>query len=486
VKSTTAGVYGVTATVGSALVENGSPANVTFVNGGVDHAVSTFAVTPAGPVAAGGQYAGTVTIIGESGNPLPGVAVTFALDPSVTIVEAGPYTTGADGKVTVHFTSLIAGTTNVSAFTSAAQIGTAKPLTFTAAGPDVGAAGLSVISATTGDRLANGSATHRVTVLLKDQYGNVISGTPVAFQLPAGVSPVGATTVSTALDGTAYLDVKSTTAGVYGVTATVGSALVENGSPANVTFVAGLVSLTSSTIEATPATIDAVTGTSTVVVTLRDANGNLVSAPHAVVISTNLGVVSATSAGTPGKYSATLMAPSTGGTATLSFTVNALPATPVATVKVLAPALLPCRLDLKLNVTEVRAGETVMATVTGARPGENVVAVLNPSGLALGTIVAGPTGTAVFELKLPASLALGSHSVVVTSGEGCMPVFATMTLLGDEEVESDDTQETPPTANPSLPATGLQLGIEVPIGALMLLVAGGFMLARNRREGETD
>jgi kumamolisin len=138
-------------------------------------------------------------------------------------------------------------------------------------------AGLSTVSANPNTVAADGSATSTVTVTLKDANSNPVSGKAVTLAKSAGpgtpviTGPVPATTG--AMGHTAFT-VKSSTNGTdtFQATDTTDGNLVIN-QTANVTF--GPVSNTLSTVSANPGSVasDGVQS-STVTVTLKDANGN--------------------------------------------------------------------------------------------------------------------------------------------------------------------------------------------------------------------
>jgi adhesin/invasin len=109
---------------------------------------------------------------------------------------------------------------------------------------------------------------------------------------------------------------------------------------ATVTFTAGTASGSTTTIDASPGSITADgASTSTVTVTVRDANSNVrTSGGEAVVLNSTLGGLSVVTDNANGTYTATLTAGTTSGTATITGTVNALAITDNATVTFTAGA----------------------------------------------------------------------------------------------------------------------------------------------------
>ncbi|MFB9955270.1 Ig-like domain-containing protein [Cellulomonas denverensis] len=158
-----------------------------------------------------------------------------------------------------------------------------------AGSPDLSAEGGSHLSATTGTRIADGNTPHTVSATLVDQYGNPVPDIEVDFALAEGlaVAAGGSTTVSTNESGVAALDVVSSTAGTYDVTASVGGVQIVNGSPATVAFSAGVVDMSQSSFTISPegplAAGSGAESTYTGVVQARDAGGNPVSGVTVVI-----------------------------------------------------------------------------------------------------------------------------------------------------------------------------------------------------------
>ncbi|WP_203767326.1 Ig-like domain-containing protein, partial [Cellulomonas denverensis] len=290
VSSTTARTYEVTATVNGEQITEGSPATVTFITGAVSAARSSWAVTPESAQEVGAQFTATVQLNDATGNAVgAGQEVSFTVPTGVSVVESGPYLSDDKGQVVVHLTSTTAGSFPVSAYVGADRIGSAHTLVFTAGSPDLSAEGGSHLSATTGTRIADGNTPHTVSATLVDQYGNPVPDIEVDFALAEGlaVAAGGSTTVSTNESGVAALDVVSSTAGTYDVTASVGGVQIVNGSPATVAFSAGVVDMSQSSFTISPegplAAGSGAESTYTGVVQARDAGGNPVSGVTVVI-----------------------------------------------------------------------------------------------------------------------------------------------------------------------------------------------------------
>ncbi|MFC4225382.1 Ig-like domain-containing protein, partial [Lysinibacter cavernae] len=266
VVSTTAGRL--TVTVASGSVELGS-AEANFIAGPVSAANSVLVLT-GGDQVADGVESHTATVIAKDahGNVLNDVPVTFTVAGNAT--GSGEVLTDGQGQAIISVTSTMAGAKSVSAQISGAQVSGAGTVSFIAGSVD---ASQSVFSVTPGTVLADGIATHAVTVVAKDAHGNPVSGVNVDFVIPAGVH---ATTPGvTDVNGFTTVVVTSTTAGTYPLAATIDAAPLVN-SPQNVSFKAGAATAENSSWTLTPVGAVIADGTSafTAVLTARDVNGN--------------------------------------------------------------------------------------------------------------------------------------------------------------------------------------------------------------------
>ncbi len=120
-------------------------------------------------------------------------------------------------------------------------------------GADLAADGRSTLRGSEGGLPADGASAHAVAVTVQDAFGNPVTGTDVAVDLPAGLTVAGSAvdtvgtaaladtpgvTVSTGTTGVATLAVVATEPGTYALAATVAGEPVRNGAGATVTFVA--------------------------------------------------------------------------------------------------------------------------------------------------------------------------------------------------------------------------------------------------------
>jgi hypothetical protein len=288
---------------------------------------------PTGTAVADGVAAHRVSAVvrDHGGDPVSGVEVTFTVtapgQPGTATVR-----TGADGRAALDVTSVQAGESTVSASVAGQELPGSGAVVRFVAGPAAGAA--------SGWRLdpvepvpAGTPAVARVEV--RDAQGNPVEGAEVAVAVPAEVTVLEPGPHRTDAAGLVHLTLSAERAGEHVVTVTVGGEPVPG--PAVLAVVPGPVDLDASTIEA-PAELVADGSGARVAITLRDAYGNLVTAEHAVAITTTLGSVGAVAADGPGGYAAVLSAQEA-GTAHLGFTVDGVPAPGGATVVLHAPVV---------------------------------------------------------------------------------------------------------------------------------------------------
>jgi adhesin/invasin len=330
------------------------------VAGPADTETSTVEASPT-TVTADGASTLTVTVrlLDTNGNPLTtsGGAVVIATDAGTL----GTTTDLGDGSYTAVFTAATTVGTATLGFT---LDGTAAEATATVdllAGPaDPTRTTVEVFPTTL---VADGTTTATVTVRTVDAQGNPVTtgGAPVTVTTDLGsvgpVTDLGDGTYTATL-------ISATTVG----TATVGFTLdgAAGAQTAQASFVAGLGDPARSVVEADPTTITADgVSTSTLTVRLIDANGNpLTSSGGTVVLITDTGSVSATTDQGDGTYTATLLAPTTTGTATISFTVDGVPAEATATVALVAGAADPTLTTIEASPGQVVADGVSTSVVT--------------------------------------------------------------------------------------------------------------------------
>ena len=325
----------VTVTAGGILLSQ-TP-TITFVPGGAEGTQSSVSATPLTDVVAGVESSTvTVNVADANGNPIDGlVDADFTIDAGGA-TDGEITTTGMAGQYSFQVTSTAAGTFEVTVSIGAETLGSPVSITFVP-----GAVSGSVSDATADPTVnvpADGTTTSTVTILVRDSNNNPIpdlaSGAFGVIAAPTGAS-ISAVT-QTATPGTYQFTVSNTEAETVTLAITVdGIALVDE---PTVTFVADAVNATNSSATASPTDITA-GETSTITVTLRDANQNLVSgqaAAFAIVFTTGTATfnndVTETAPGS-GVYEFTVSS-ETAGTVTVQITVDSvvLGATPTITV----------------------------------------------------------------------------------------------------------------------------------------------------------
>src|SRR5439155_1509855 len=283
----------------------------------------------------------SVIVKDAKGNPVTGVAVTFAVAPGNGSITGASQTTNASGVATVGSWTL-ATAAREDTLTATASGLNGSPVIFTATGTAGGPdASQSLVSATPGTITAStGSSAATITVTVKDGFGNAVSGATVtlAASPTAGntlTQPVGTTNASGQITGT----LSSTAAGPKTVTATVNGTIVVT-ETATVTVNPAAVSASQSTVAAT-SPIAAGTGSSTITVTAKDALGNpiegatvtLAASPSAgTTLTQPVGTTNASGVAT-GTLSSTAA-----GLKTVSAMIGSVAITQTATVTVTAGA----------------------------------------------------------------------------------------------------------------------------------------------------
>src|SRR5207247_684843 len=131
----------------------------------------------------------------------------------------------------------------------------------------------------------NGAA--KGTVAARDANGNPIAGATVQLQATGSGNTLTQPTGPTDASGVATGTLRSTAAEAKTISATINGLAVTQ--TAAVTVTSSGVSAAQSTVSAAAPTIEAGTGISTITVTARDANGNLISGATVLLQATGSG-----------------------------------------------------------------------------------------------------------------------------------------------------------------------------------------------------
>ena len=251
---------------------------VTFTAGAVNATKSTVSASPGSVVADGSTTSTiTVTLLDANNNPLSGKTVTLAQGTGSSIISAASGASNASGVVTFTVKDTKAETVTYSATdaTDSIAISQTAQVIFTA-GP--ASAAKSTVSANPISVTADGTTTSTITVTLLDANNNPASGKTVTLSQGTGSSTISAASGASDSSGVVTFTVRDTKAEAVIYSARDATDGVNITLTAMVTFTAGPVSAAKSTVTANPTSVTADgTTTSTITVTLLDANNNPVS-----------------------------------------------------------------------------------------------------------------------------------------------------------------------------------------------------------------
>ena len=337
--STTAGgPYTISATLDGSAIS--ATKTISFVPGPVSAATSTISVALSSIPVGGTSTTVTVRLIDKDGNYLNSGGDTVTIEASDGIV--GTVTDKSNGTYTASLTSsTTSGTVTVSAKISSGYLDKTATIIFAEGGASTNT---SMITAADSSLTADGTSKTKITIQLKDSYGNLLAdGGGVSVTMEA--DPCG-TIVSPATDNgngtyTTYLT-SSTTAGTVTVSGKINGVSISN--TATVYFVAGAASTATSTITAADSSLVVGGGTTTITIQLKDQYGNSLttnSAGDSVTLTTDLGTIDAWATyQKDGYFIATLTSGNAVGTATIygALVVGGVPTTmsKIATVNYVA------------------------------------------------------------------------------------------------------------------------------------------------------
>ena len=253
-----------------------------IVSGNVAVAANS-SITGSGPVVADGVATSTVTVTlkNASNNAVVGVTPTFsATDTGTSNVYGACSATNASGISTCTLTSLKAETKTLSI--SSPIFKADGTVVFT---NGVAAASTSTITGTT-PVVANGTATSTISITLKDANNNPVAGSVPTFSgTDTGSTNVYGVCSSTDATGVATCTLASLVAEVK--TLSIVTPVSKAGG--TVTFTAGAAVAANSTITGTGPVVANGSATSSVTITLKDANNNPVSGQTPTFSATDTG-----------------------------------------------------------------------------------------------------------------------------------------------------------------------------------------------------
>ncbi len=355
------GTYRATVTVESANAENNPRVNVTLT---IEAAAALALVTQPSATASSGAAladAPMVQLLTDAGDPVgqSGVDVSVALEGDGSL--AGPSTSTTDGEGRATFeglavTALVGERTLL--FTAAGLTEVrSNPIAITAgAAASISAASVTPQSAETGTAVFDPPI-----ALVTDGAGNPIEGVPVTFAVTQGGGVIDPTTpVATDANGLAS-STSWTMGAIAGANAATASADGLDGSP--VTFAAtgtnggvvpGPISESNSAVAVSPASFVAGSSGTTVTVTARDADNNLIGGASVTLASTGTDFAFGSTTLTTGANGATL------GRATTTYTSTRAEAKSVS-AEITAAAVTVSPTPATVTVT---AGEPSSVTST--------------------------------------------------------------------------------------------------------------------------
>src|SRR5574342_846727 len=145
---------------------------------GPQPSASLSSVSASTPIAAGsGLSSIAVTVVDGSGNPMSGVSVTLLATGSVNKITQPASVTDGNGVATGSFSSTTAGSHTVTAVAGGVTLNQQPVVTVNTGPPDASQSTVTALPTS----ITAGSGTSAITVTVKDQYGNGVSGSNVVL-----------------------------------------------------------------------------------------------------------------------------------------------------------------------------------------------------------------------------------------------------------------------------------------------------------------
>jgi hypothetical protein len=417
---TTVGLDSATASVGGLT---GSPHGfvATVLHGNASQIVKTAGDGQSATVNTAVATAPQVKIMDRANNPIQSASVTFSVTAGGgSINPVSPATLATDVNGLAQLTSWTVGTIAGGNTISATSTGT-PGVSFAATGtPDVPSASQSTLTGTAATITAcsvsctvAGGTADSVTVTVKDQFGNLVSGANVVVSSTGtgnGFSPAASGTSSAS--GVFATKVNSTVAQGKTISATAnGTGITQTAAvtvnPSGVS--AGTSTNSAGTASITACSTSCVAGStaSTITITVRDQFSNVIGGASVTVAATGTGNTLSPSSGATngsGIFTTTFNSTVAQGK-TISATANAVGVTQTAAVTVSAAAPASVAVVNQAQTARVGTGISVLPTFTVRDAFSNLV-----TGYAV-TIAAGGSGS-----LLPTSTTTnGSGQVTLTS-----------------------------------------------------------------------
>ncbi len=264
-------------------------ATVTFTPGAADAAQSSLAASVASVTADGTSGSTlTVTIKDVNDNPITGHAVNLTQGGGSSVITAVDDTTDAAGQAVFTVTNTTAETVTYTAEDTTAGVTVTQTASVTF-NPGAASATQSTLAASVASVTADGTSGSTLTVTIRDVNDNPITGHTVSLTQGGGSSVIATANSTTDATGQAVFTVTNTTAETVTYTAEDTTDNVAIDQTASVTFTPGVADAALSTLTASQASVAANgADSSTLTVTLKDANGNLITG-HTVSLTQGSG-----------------------------------------------------------------------------------------------------------------------------------------------------------------------------------------------------
>lgn len=475
-------------------------------------AKSLLAANPTSFTAGAGSSVITATVKDAGNHALAGAAVILSATGTGNVLTQPVALTDGNGVATGTLTSTVAGPRVVSATANGTAITKTVSVTVN---PSPVSPTLSTVAASP-TAIPVGSGTATITVTVKNGSGQPISNATVVLAASGSGNTLTQPATNTNASGVATGTLSSSVAEAKTISATAnGIALNQT---ASVSVTAGGVSASQSTLDATPASISADGGSSSITVTAKDGSGNPISGATVVLAATGTGnTLTQPPAVTDANGVATGTLSSTASeTKTVSAIVGGVALTQTAVVSVTPGSVSVDQSTLGASPGTIQAGNGTSAITLTAKdahgnPVSGVTVVLaatgtgnalvqpagvtNANGVATGslgssvaetkTVSATINGTAVTQTATvtvtPASVSgsqssVGVDQALITAGSGLATITVTVRNSNGDPVSG---------ATVVLASTGTQNSLVQPSGPTDATGVATGTLSSNKAELKT-
>ncbi|HEU5262515.1 MAG TPA: invasin domain 3-containing protein [Gemmatimonadales bacterium] len=333
---------------------------VTVTPSAVSPSLSTVVASPTSITAGSGTSTITVTVKDATGKAISGATVVLAATGNGNTLTQPAANTNSNGVTSGTLSSTVAEVKTVSATANGIPLDQTATVTLTTGGVSPSQSTL----ATSPTSIVAGSGTSTITVTARDAAGNPVSGAAVVLATTGSGNTLTQPAGPTDANGVATGTLSSTVLETKTVSATAnGTAITQT---ATVTVTPGGVSASQSMVVASPTSITA-GGSSTITVTVQDADGNPISGATVVLAATGSGkTLAQPSSPTDANGVATgTLSSIAAGTKTVSATANGTAITQAASVTVTAGPLSASQSTVTPSPAIIVPGtETSTITVT--------------------------------------------------------------------------------------------------------------------------